>query len=292
MKKHLIRRDFLKLKISGKSYKECQEELLLRYEILISIRTLKRWWKRFNRGKWNLLDESQRPKKIHYKFSKKIKDEVILLRKKTMYSSHQIRIKLEEKGIIMSESFIKQIVKEAGLSRGNKMEGIRLKWVRFERDTPNSMWQLDGTETDDDEWILPVEDDCSRYCVIVKKFKHMTTAMVIAVLEEGIAMHGKPRELLTDNGPEFGGTSKDSEFDKWCEKQGIIHIRSGIHKPTTVGKVGAIQQTIQRELPYCNNDLEAWRMRYNHERPHQSLRGLTPAKVYFQFKRHKKHYEL
>jgi transposase InsO family protein len=31
---------------------------------------------------------------------------------------------------------------------------------------------------------------------------------------------------------------------------------------------------------------------YNHERPHESLRGLTPATVYFQFRRHKKHYEL
>ncbi len=26
--------------------------------------------------------------------------------------------------------------------------------------------------------------------------------------------------------------------------------------------------------------------------PHESLRGLTPSDIYFQFKRHKKHYEL
>ena len=89
----------------------------------------------------------------------------------------------------------------------------------------------------------------------------MTTVKVIEVLEEAIAIHRKPREILTDNGSEFGGTSKESEFDKWCEKQNIIHIRSGVHKPTTVGKVSAIQQTIKRELSYCNNDLEAWRMR-------------------------------
>ena len=67
---------------------------------------------------------------------------------------------------------------------------------------------------------------------------------------------------------------------------------SGVHKPTTVGKVSAIQKTIEIELPYCNNDTELWRYRYNHLRPHESLRGLTPATVYFQFKRHKKHYEL
>jgi hypothetical protein len=46
----------------------------------------------------------------------------------------------------------------------------------------------------------------------------MTTANVIAILEEAIDMYGKPKEILTDNGPEFGGTSKDSEFDKVCEK--------------------------------------------------------------------------
>lgn len=292
MKKHIIRREFLKLKISGKSYKECREELLDRYEVLFTTRTLKRWWKRFERGEWNLLDTSQRPKTIHLKFNKKDKSEVIGLRKQTGHSAKQIRVILQEKGIIMSDSYIKQVIKGAGLSRGNKMEGTRLKWVRFEREDPNSMWQLDGTGTDHNTWILPIEDDCSRYCIAIKEIKEMTTANVIALLEEAIAMHGKPREILTDNGPEFGGKSKDSEFDKWCKKQGIKHIRSGVHKPTTVGKISAIQQTIQRELSYCNNDLDAWRLRYNHERPHQSLHMLTPAIVYFQFRRHKKHYEL
>lgn len=292
MKKHLLRKEFLKLKISGNSYKECRELILEQYEIVFTIRTLKRWWKRFNTTDWDLTDSSQRPKDIHLKFSEDEKKEAIGLRKKTGYSAKQIRITLDKKGISMSESYLKNLVKEAGLSRGNKMQGIKLKWVRFERDNPNSMWQLDGTETEDGKWVLPVEDDCSRYCVAIKRIKHMTTANVIALLEEAIRMHGKPREILTDNGPEFGGTSKDSKFDKWCGKQKIKHIRSGVHKPTTVGKVSAMQQTIMRELPYCNNDLEAWRCRYNHERPHQSLHGLTPATVYFEFKRHKKHYEL
>jgi len=112
------------------------------------------------------------------------------------------------------------------------------------------------------------------------------------LLEACIRMHGKPREILTDNGHEFGGTWKDSQFDKWCEQQGIIHIRTSIHKPTTLGKMGALQQTYFREISYCNNDLEAWRKRYNCERPHESLRMLTPLVVYFQYRRHKKHYDL
>jgi transposase InsO family protein len=199
---------------------------------------------------------------------------------------------LYEKGIHISHNKIHRILLEVRLVKEEHRKKNRRKWVRFERDNSNSMWQFDGTEMDDEEWILPVEDDCSRYCVILRKFENMTTANVIAILEEAIDMYGKPKEILTDNGPEFGGVSKDSDFDKWCEKQGIIHIRSGVHKPTTLGKISAIQRTIQEELPHWKGDTELWRMMYNHERPHESLRGLTPAEVYFQFKRHKKHYEL
>lgn len=292
MKKEIIRREFLKLKIKGYSFSECQKRIIEQFQEYFCIRTLKNWWKRFNRGKWNLLDKSQRPRKIHYKFSEKEKQQVIAIRKKTKYSAKQIRIKLKEKGIIMSESLIKRLVKDEGLSRGNKMEGIKLKWVRFERPDPNDMWQIDGDENDDGTWRVPVIDDCSRYCLGVYEIKNNTTEATIEILEDCIRRHGKPKQILTDNGPEFGGTSKDSDFDKWCNKQGILHIRSGVHKPTTVGKVSAIQRTIQFELSNWNNDLEYWRYQYNHERPHQSLRLLTPATVYFQFKRHKKHYEL
>lgn len=291
MKKHLIRRDFLKLKISNKSYKECQKELYIRYQKFYNIRTLKRWWKKFNESDWDLTDKSQRPKTIYYKVEDKTIKLIIKWRKNYGYSANQLRIKLIDNQIFLSNSYIKKLIRDKGLSRGNKMEGKRLKWVRFERPDPNYMWQLDGTETERG-WILPIEDDCSRYCIVIAETKTMTTKDVIELLKRAIAMHGKPLQLLTDNGPEFGGTSRDSEFDKWCNKMEIVHIRSGVHKPTTVGKISAIQQTIQRELKYCNNDIELWRYRYNHERPHQSLRGLTPAKVYFQFRRHKKHYDL
>ena len=290
MRKELIRREFLKLKLSGYSFKECGIIIQEEYSVIYSIRTLKRWWKRFNQGEWNLRDSSTRPHICYYKFTAEDLEEIVTLRNSTGYSAHQMKYKLEEKGICMSESIIKRLVKVSGLSRGNKMEGKRLKWVRFERDTPNSMWQIDGTQREDGTWVLPIEDDCSRYCIALAVYEHMTTENVITLMEEAMAMHGKPREILTDNGPEFGGNGKgDNEFDRWCEKQGIIHIRSGIHKPTTVGKISRLQFTIVYELSYCHNDLEYFRWRYNCDRPHRSLNGLTPNQVYFGWKRHKKY---
>lgn len=290
MKKEIIRREFLKLKLDGYSYAECKAILADKCAARFSIRTLKRWWKGFNKGDWNLRDMPTRPNRPYYRYSMNDIEYVIYLRKLFGYSSYQLRIKLEEKSIFMSESMIKGIIRQVGLSRGNKMEGIRLKWIRFERDTPNSMWQLDGTQQDDGTWVLPVEDDCSRYCIAIGTMANMTTDNVIRLLEDAIAMHGKPREILTDNGPEFGGNGRgENEFDAWCDKQGIKHLRSRIHKPTTVGKVSRLQYTIVYELPYCYNDLEYFRWRYNCHRPHRSLNGLTPNQAYFGWKRHKKY---
>jgi len=292
LKKEIIRREAIKLRLQGKTYKEIIAFLKERFDYFTTKRTLINWMKKFNETDWDFRDNSQRPKTIHYKFTDKDRMNVVSLRKQYGYSSQKLRIKLQEKKIFMSESTVKMIVKDNHLSNGNKMEGCKLKWVRFEREHPNSMWQIDGTELADGSWFVLVEDDCSRYCVGAMMFKTLTTANMILLLEECIRMHGKPREILTDNGHEFGGTWKDSQFDKWCEKQGIIHIRAGIHKPTTLGKMGALQQTYFREISYCNNDVEAWRYRYNCERPHESLRMLTPLVVYFQYRRHKKHYEL
>ena len=293
MEKYFVRKEFIKLRISGKTNKECEKLLRERYEVSYDRRTLRRWWKRFNEdNEWDLRDIPQIPNKLPIKFSEEEKEVVERIRKNFGYGPKKTRIQAQNEGVDMSISTVKRIIKQTGLSKGSKMEGTKLKWVRFERPYPNDMWQIDGDENDDGTWRIPVIDDCSRYCLGVYEIKNNTTEATIIILEDCIRRHGKPKQILTDNGPEFGGTSKDSDFDKWCEKQEIIHIRSGVHKPTTVGKVSAIQRTIQAELPHWKGDLELWRMMYNHERPHESLRGLTPAVVYFQFKRHKKHYTL
>lgn len=295
MDKAIIRREFLKLKIKDISYSNCQKIILKRFNVFNTIKTYKNWWKRFKEdNNWNLKDTSQKPNKLPIKYSEEEKQIITNIRKKFKYGPKKIRVLAQRERVNMSISTIKRVIKKSGLSRGSKMEGMILKprWVRFERPDPNDMWQIDGDKNDDGTWRVPVVDDCSRYCLGVYEIENSTTEAMIKILEDCIKKHGRPKQILTDNGPEFGGTSKDSEFDKWCEKKGIFHIRSGIHKPTTVGKISAIQRTIQFELKDANNDLELWRYRYNHIRPHESLRMLTPAIVYFQFKRHKKHYEL
>ena len=83
MKKEEIRKEFFKLKNKGFSYFKCKVILYSRWNYDISIRTLKRWIERLDRGDWDLKDSSRKPHKIHYKITPEIEDEVIKLRNHT-----------------------------------------------------------------------------------------------------------------------------------------------------------------------------------------------------------------
>ena len=258
-------------------HKEVQQYLHHHYCTSVSIRTLKRWKKRLFDPNWKhpKIPVPPKPRKIA---SEQDTNRLVSLRKKTGWGALTLKYVFNFQ---FSESTCKRIIKEKGLSRGSKIENKRIHWVKWQRSHPDSLWQLDGSKLPSDEWILPVIDDCSRYCIGQKKFKTLTTQKVIKFLEELFAIHGKPRELLTDNGTEFGGVCKSSKFDQWCEEQGVKHIRSRIHKPTTAGKIERFHGTHKSEIVFCEGDYELFRYRYNHIRPHRSLYMKTPAEVYF-----------
>src|SRR3989338_1906115 len=105
MEKHTIRREFLKLKNKGLSYKQCQNELENRFEIKKSLRTLKRWTKRFiEDDEWNLRDTPQIPSKLPIKFSEKEKKVIERIRRNFGYGPKKTRIQAQNEGIDMSVS--------------------------------------------------------------------------------------------------------------------------------------------------------------------------------------------
>ena len=85
MQKYIIRREFLKLKNEGFSYRECKRKIKERFDKDITILTLKRWNKRFlTEEGWDLEDKSQRPKTIYLKFSDKDKQIIKELRDRAL----------------------------------------------------------------------------------------------------------------------------------------------------------------------------------------------------------------
>ncbi len=95
---------------------------------------------------------------------------------------------------------------------------------------------------------LTVVDEYTRECLVIDVAGSIRSRRVIEVLSRLISVHGAPRYLRSDNGPEFVSTA----LLKWAVQE---QIETALIDP---GK------------PY-------WRTHYNEVRPHSSLQYLTPA---------------
>ena len=103
LRKDEIRRTAIKLRFKFKSYVRIQRILNAKYNYQVSRKTIKRWYKKFNQGNWNLKDSSTAPYNLNYKFSREELEEAVLIRLSKGYSSYQIKEKLKKKDICMSE---------------------------------------------------------------------------------------------------------------------------------------------------------------------------------------------
>lgn len=280
MKKEQIRKEFFKLFNKGHSYNQCRKILLAQFGFEVSKRTLQRWNKRLLETEWDLKDKSRRPRRIHTKITLEIENKVISIRNKTGWGEDKIVDFIPN----ISHKIVNKILNKYNLTNPNPNRRKRIKYIRFQRKHPNSMWQMDvSVQKIKGKYCVAVIDDCSRYCLGIFALNRVSTNSIIQIVDTLLKTHGKPREILTDNGPPFGLRSKHSKFDRALNRRGIKHIRTAIHSPTTTGKIERFFQTLEKELPFCDNDPEFFRLRYNHFRPHTSLGKKCPADVYFDF---------
>lgn len=94
---------------------------------------------------------------------------------------------------------------------------------------------------------------------------------------QGIAIKG----LLTDNGTGY----RSHRFREACQRAGLRHQRTRPYTPKTNGKAERFIQSMLREWAYGRlyrssteraRDLARWLRYYNEERPHASLKYLSP----------------
>jgi putative transposase len=176
---------------------------------------------------------------------------------------------------------IHKILNEAGLN--NPIAKPRRIWGkrRFQRARSNELWQADFKLTEQDEWMISYLDDHSRFVPGSKTHHNPTTEHAITLLEESMNQYDKPEQVLTDRGTQFyparGGIS---EFTKYCSGNGIQHIVASIRRPSTVGKIEAFHKAYVHEA-WIYPTHQAFVNYWNYERPHQGIRYLYPADVYF-----------
>lgn len=129
---------------------------------------------------------------------------------------------------------------------------------------------------------LNIVDDATRECLAIEVDTSLSGARTARVLDRVAKRRGSyPSRLVLDNGPEC--TSK--ALDQWAYERGVelAFIRPG--KPIENCFVESFNGRFRDEclnthwfvsIYDARRKIEAWRVDYNHVRPHSSLGDLTP----------------
>ncbi|MFC1482274.1 DDE-type integrase/transposase/recombinase [Myxococcota bacterium] len=214
------------------------------------------------------------------------------------YGSQRISDELARwQGLSASESAVTRVLKEAGYEfQEVKTRAHRAPDRRFERSKPLSLWQTDLftftlKRQNRRAYLVAYLDDYSRFVVGHGLYGSSTTALVIEVLRGAIANYGAPKEILTDNGPQYATWRGKSRFTKELEKLGIKQVVARPKRPQTLGKVERmwgslwrefLQEAVFRDLEEARERIKQWFDHYNFRRVHQGIGGLVPADRFFE----------
>jgi putative transposase len=129
---------------------------------------------------------------------------------------------------------------------------------------------------------LTIIDEWTRESLAIDVAGSIRGKRVVEVLARLVSIHGAPRHLRSDNGPEFVSNA----VLRWLANEGIdsAHIAPG--KPWQNGTDESFNGRLRDEClsiewfrtrQEAAAIIEGWRRHYNEVRPHSSLGYLTPA---------------
>jgi putative transposase len=214
------------------------------------------------------------------------------------YGPISVHEKMRSLGMVPvpSTASLSRIFRDAGVARVEPRKKPRASYRRFVYPAPNACWQLDGTEyvlTGGRKCVIfQLIDDHSRYAVATHVAWGETSEGAIAVVQKGIAAHGVPQRLLTDNGAALNPSRRGAvgQLVTYVEALGVEAITGKPYKPTTQGKNERFHQTLFRwldkqplaaTLEELQAQVDEFDQIYNTERPHQGLPGrITPAQAW------------
>ncbi|XP_055347888.1 uncharacterized protein K02A2.6-like [Paramacrobiotus metropolitanus] len=108
------------------------------------------------------------------------------------------------------------------------------------------------------------------------------SADVIAVMENLCVRYGYPRQLVTDNGPQF----TSAEFSDYCQRNGIKHLRTAPGHPQSNGQaeryVGSFKDAMTKMLAAGKTDLDEAIRQYllRYRTTPQSTTGSPPDELF------------
>ena len=205
------------------------------------------------------------------------------------FGYRRLAIFLRREGFVCNLKKIRRIYREEKLMvkrRKGRKRAIGTRQPLPKPDSINQVWSLDFMSdalTDGRRFrVLGVLDQCSRECLVIAADTSLPGLRVVRELDILVQMRGKPKVIVSDNGPEL--TSMAVLI--WAAQNDIAwhYITPG--KPQQNGYTESLNDKIRDE---CLNEhwfsninearqiIEDWRQDYNQVRPHSSLSYLTPT---------------
>ncbi len=160
---------------------------------------------------------------------------------------------------------------------------------------PNDLWAADFKgqfRTGDRIYCYPltVTDQHTRYLLACHGLLSTKGVGVRPIFDRVFREYGLPRAIRTDNGVPFASTSLHglTPLNVWWLRLGIQHQRILPAHPQQNGAHERMHKTLKRgairppraTLAAQQRAFNRFRGEFNHERPHQYLRGRTPGALY------------
>ena len=264
----------------------------------ISPTTGYKWlWRYRERNEDGLVDLPRRPYHSPFRTAAEVERTVLAAREAhPAWGARKLRAWLLAKGHewMPSPSTITAILKRHG--RIDPAEGLTHRpWQRFERQTPNELWQMDFKGhfplTRGRCHPLTVLDDHSRFALGLQACGNEQGETVQERLTAIFRRYGLPNTMLMDNGSPWGHDQDHpyTPFTVWLLRLGIGVSHGRPYHPQTQGKderfhrtmtVEVLQGSSFTDLAHCQRAFDRWRDVYNLERPHEALDLATPASKY------------
>jgi len=204
------------------------------------------------------------------------------------YGYRTIRIFLDRQGHIMSADRTYRLWRQEGLQVPKRRPRRRVATSRPRPLPPtavNHVWAYDCVfDTCADGRTLKcltVIDEFTRECLAIDVAGGIRSGRVIEVLTRLVSVHGAPRYLRSDNGPEFVARA----ILRWLQTAQIETAFIDPGKPWQNGTDESFNGTFRNEhlsLQWFRNRVDAkvgielWRRHDNEVRPHSSLGYRTP----------------
>jgi putative transposase len=204
------------------------------------------------------------------------------------FGYRRLYILLRRQGRKINHKRVFRLYSAAGLGIGRKrkkLPAVPRGKPEPAQNIPNMRWSMDFVHDRLSNGrrvrLLNVIDECSRECLASVAETSITGLHVTRILEQVIETYGKPRQILTDNGPEFAGNA----LSEWAYTNKIEHLFIDPGKPIQNAYIESFNGKMRdeflnehwfRSLDELKKRLEIWRNEYNFIRPHSGLGNLTP----------------